>query len=434
MKQYQLSELAPESRSALCRRNPIDTAQHTAAVQEIIAEVRQRGDEALLAMAHRFDGVVLDHLMLGADSIANLASELPLEDRQAIDVAIHNIRQFHAAQRPQRVRLETQPGVLCWQEPRPIRRVGLYIPGGTAPLVSTLLMLAVPAQVAGCEEIVVVTPPQSPQVVHPAVAYALQTLGIKQLYLSGGAQAIAALAYGTASVPKVDKVFGPGNTWVTTAKSLLAGVGAIAIDMPAGPSEVLVIADHTANPKHVAADLLAQAEHGADSQVVLCCSTDAVAQAVLKATQDFLQTLPRAHYARPALAQSFVVVDADIQALINFSNEYAPEHLILNFAEAEQHLDAVRVAGSVFVGPHTPESVGDYASGTNHTLPTSQFARMYSGVNLLSFLTLVTFQQLSPEGLAQLGPTVIRLAQLETLDAHALAVQVRLAGESTADL
>jgi histidinol dehydrogenase len=431
MKIYLLKDLEEAELARLLVRNSLDAKDLVGDVEEIIKKVQTDGDTALLHYSKKFDGVDLSQIRLGKADIDLVAGQLSVSQRTALKTAYDNLWTFHQALLPKRIEVETMPGVRCWQEPRPIPSVALYVPGGTAPLPSTLLHLGVAARVAGCEKVIVLTPPRREVGLHPAIAGALQLLQIDEVYQMGGAQAIAAAAYGTATVPKVDKVFGPGNRYVTTAKTVLAGRGQVAIDLPAGPSEVLVIADSSADPTHVAVDLLAQAEHGADSQVVLCVTDEASCTAILQAVEELLQKLPRAQFARKALEQSYAVIDPSIEQLLEFSNRYAPEHLILNVADSSKYLDLINNAGSVFVGAHTPESVGDYASGTNHTLPTSGLAMAYSGVSTESFMKKVTFQQLTAEGLQLLGPTVVELAELETLDAHAWAVSLRLADLET---
>lgn len=409
----------------LMERPRIDFGAVTGVVDPIIEDVRQRGDAALIDYALRFDQARLTSVTIRPRP----ADRIPLSDdvRQAFTLAYGTIRRFHEAQMPSPLTVETLPGVVCRREPRPIGRVGLYVPGGTAVLPSSVLMLAIPAVVAGCGTIVVCTPPRPDGSVDPTVEFAASLCGVTTIVLAGGAQAIAALAYGTESVPKVDKIFGPGNQYVTTAKMRLQNSDAmVAIDMPAGPSEVLVIADATANPAHVAADLLSQAEHGADSQVVLVAVDGFDLQGLQSELASQSDQLPRKALALAALANSYAVSVTDTAAALDFSNRYAPEHLIVNTWDAETLVPGIMNAGSVFLGPHTPESVGDYASGTNHTLPTYGYARMYSGVSVDSFLKQVTFQSLTEAGLAGIGPAVITMAETEGLHAHAAAVRIRL--------
>ncbi len=414
----------------LARPALVDGASMRASTAAIIADVRERGDAAVRELGERFDGVRLENLAVSANEIAAAERELDESDIRAIDLAIGNVRRFHEAQRPATIRVETMPGVVCERISHPIDAVGLYVPAGTAPLPSAAIMLAVPAAIAGCPTRVLCTPPRSDGSADPAVLVAASRAGVEDIFKIGGAQAIAAMAYGTESVPKVCKIFGPGNAWVTCAKSLVsADVAGAAIDLPAGPSEVLVIADADASPEFVAADLLAQAEHGADSQVLLVTDSPALAQAVAKELDAQLAGLSRADIVRAALENSRLIVVADLSTAIEVSNAYAPEHLILQVERARELLPAVRNAGSVFVGEWTPESVGDYCSGTNHVLPTYGFARNYNGLGLDQFLRMMTVQELSREGLANLGDAVVSLAALEGLDAHAAAVTRRLGSD-----
>ncbi|MGI4822567.1 MAG: histidinol dehydrogenase [Janthinobacterium lividum] len=395
---------------------------------EIFDDVAQRGDEALRQYAAQLDGVpALTDLRVSPEELAAGAAQVPAELQAAIRQARQNIEKFHAAQRPAAVEaeVETMPGVRCWRRSVAVPRVGLYIPGGSAPLFSTLLMLGVPAKLAGCREIVLCTPPgRGDGRIAPAILFAAQELGLTTIIKAGGAQAVAALTAGTASVSAVDKIFGPGNRYVTAAKQLAAQRG-VAIDMPAGPSEVLVIADASANPAFVAADLLSQAEHGPDSQVVLLTDSEAILTGVVAELERQLPLLPRAEIARQALAESRAILLPDVATMLEFSNQYAPEHLILAVAEPEHLAADIYNAGSVFMGHLTPEAVGDYASGTNHTLPTGGYARAYSGVSLDSFYKKITFQQLAPAGLLALAPIVEPMAEAEGLRAHAYAVALR---------
>ena len=347
------------------------------------------------------------------------------ELKKAIRLAKQNIETFHAAQRFEGKRVETQPGVTCWQKAVAIEKVGLYIPGGTAPLFSTVLMLAVPAKIAGCKEIVLCTPPGKDGKVHPAVLFAAKVAGVNRIFKAGGVQAIAAMAYGTESVPKVYKIFGPGNQYVTAAKQLV-GLRDVAIDMPAGPSEVEVLADETANPSFVAADMLSQAEHGVDSQAILITTSRALQQAVKEEVERQLALLPRKEIAEKSLANSKLIVVRDMDEAIELTNSYAPEHLIIETADYMSVAERVINAGSVFLGSLTPESAGDYASGTNHTLPTNGYAKAYSGVSLDSFIRKITFQEIKPEGIRTIGPAIEEMAANEHLDAHKNAVTVRL--------
>lgn len=395
---------------------------------EIFDDVARRGDEALRHYAAQLDGVpALASLRVSPDELAEGAAQVPAGLQAAIRQAIRNIEKFHAAQRPAAVEaaVETMPGVRCWRRSVAVERVGLYVPGGSAPLFSTLLMLGIPARLAGCREIVLCTPPgRGEGRIAPAILFAAQELGLTTIIKAGGAQAVAALTVGTALVPAVDKIFGPGNRYVTAAKQLAAQRG-VAIDMPAGPSEVLVIADGSANPAFVAADLLSQAEHGPDSQVMLLTSSEVLLNAVVTELERQLPLLPRAETARRALTESRGLLLPDVATMLEFSNQYAPEHLILAVAAPEELAAGITNAGSVFMGHLTPEAVGDYASGTNHTLPTGGYARAYSGVSLDSFYKKITFQQLAPAGLLALAPVVETMAEAEGLRAHAHAVALR---------
>lgn len=404
-----------------------EAPQVAARVRAIFEQVRAAGDAALLALAAELDKATLPNLVVSEAEWAAAAAQVPADLQAAIRQAKANLETFHAAQREPDLVVETMPGVVCSRRAVPLQRVGLYVPGGSAPLFSTLLMLGVPARLAGCPHVVVCTPPQADGSVSPVILFVAQLLGITQVVKAGGAQAIAALTLGTASVPAVDKLFGPGNRYVTAAKQLAAAEYGVAIDLPAGPSEVLVIADASANPAFVAADLLSQAEHGPDSQVVLLSDSHVVIEQVQAEVVRQLATLPRRAVAAQALATSPAVLLPDAAAMLAFSNQYAPEHLILATDEAEALAAQVTHAGSVFLGHLTPEAVGDYASGTNHTLPTGGYARQYSGVSLDSFVRKITFQRLSAPGLQALGPVVETMAEAEGLAAHARAVTVRLA-------
>lgn len=408
----------------LCRRRMADDEVVETRVKEILNRVRCEGDDAIRSLSQEIDGVGLDALEVTQEEIAEATATIADSLRIAIGKAAHNIEVFHAAQRFEPLRVETVPGVMCEQRAVPIRRVGLYVPGGTAPLFSTVLMLAIPARVAGCSEIIMCTPTGPDGKVAPAVLYAATLCGVGRIFKVGGAQAIAAMAYGTVTIPSVDKIFGPGNRYVTKAKELLSRC--VAIDMPAGPSEVLVLADETAIPSFVASDILSQAEHGIDSQAILVCSATEIADAVLSEVAIQLEALPRKDIALKALANSRIVVLSDAADRVNFVNMYAPEHLILSTRDAWSVASQITSAGSVFVGNYTPESVGDYASGTNHTLPTSGWAHSHSGVNLDSFVRKITYQSATPEGLSLLSETVVTMARAEGLDAHANAVIERL--------
>ena len=418
----------PNTWPALQQRPAAAEAPQVAArVRAIFDQVRTGGDAALLALAAELDKAALASLLVSATEFAAAAAQVPANLQAAIRQAKANIEKFHAAQREPELRVETMPGVACSRRAVPVQRVGLYVPGGSAPLFSTLLMLGVPARLAGCPQVVVCTPPQADGSVSPVILFVAQLLGITEVVKAGGAQAVAALAMGTASVPPVDKIFGPGNRYVTAAKQLAAAEHGVAIDMPAGPSEVLVIADATANPAFVAADLLSQAEHGPDSQVLVLSDSMAVLEQVQAEVTRQLATLPRREVAAQALANSRAILLPDAASMMEFSNQYAPEHLILATDNAEALAVQVTNAGSVFLGHLTPEAVGDYASGTNHTLPTSGYARQYSGVSLDSFVKKITFQRLSAMGLQALGPAVETMAEAEGLAAHARAVTLRLA-------
>ena len=411
---------------ALCTRPSDENTVVRERVAAILDLVQMQGDEALRALSREIDGIPLTALEVSEAEFAEAEAAVGAAVKQAIETAAANIRAFHEAQRPQDVRLETQPGVRCFQRAVPIQRVGLYIPGGSAPLFSTVLMLAIPARVAGCPEIVLCTPVSKlTGRVAPEVLYAARRCGVQRVFKAGGAQAIAAMAYGTASIPKVDKIFGPGNQYVTTAKQMLGGK-TVAIDMPAGPSEVMVLADRSARPAFVAADLLSQAEHGPDSQVMLVCPDEAFARAVLDEVSRQLAALPRQDIAARALEKSRAIVFSGRETMTAFANAYGAEHLILAVERPWEIAERITAAGSVFVGPWSPESAGDYASGTNHTLPTSGWARAFSGVTLDSFLRKISFQELSREGLEALAPTITTLAEAEGLQAHANAVSIRL--------
>ena len=395
-------------------------------VEEIISEVKSKGDLALKFYAEKFDKISLNTLKIEEEEIALLADTISRAEKRALEIAFNNIHKFHSTQLVKEKRVETSIGVSCWREARPIERVGLYIPGGTAVLPSTFLMLGVPARIAGCKEIVVCTPPQPDGKLNPYIAYCATLLKITTIYQIGGAQAIAAMAYGTESVTKVNKIFGPGNQYVTQAKTLVQTHSNTAIDMPAGPSEVIVIADSTSNPIFVAADLLAQAEHGIDSQSVLLSTDPSLIEKVQIELEKQITELPRAEIARKAIENSYSILFDSIPELMEFSNNYAPEHLIISVDNPEPYGKMIVNAGSVFYGHLTPESAGDYASGTNHTLPTSAYAKAYSGVSVDSFIKKITFQQINEEGIINLGPTIELLAEIEGLQAHKNAVSVRL--------
>ncbi|MAX80496.1 MAG: histidinol dehydrogenase [Crocinitomicaceae bacterium] len=411
----------PSTWSTLAQRPVLDNSELIPRVQEILNRVKTEGDAALKVFTQQFDGTLLERLSVTVPTESNIDEEL----KAALELAKSNIETFHKSQQETVQKITTQPGVTCWRKSIPIQKVGLYIPGGSAPLFSTLLMLAIPAQIAGCEQLVLCTPLNKSGEIDPTVLYCAKMLGISTLYPVGGAQAIAAMAYGTETIPKVDKIFGPGNQYVTTAKQLVQQEGT-AIDMPAGPSEVLVIADANANPEYVAADLLSQAEHGPDSQVIFLSDSNDMSQAVVKATENQLENLPRKAIAEQALNNSKAIAFDALDTAMNFSNIYAPEHLILATDNAIELAEKVINAGSVFLGKYSCESAGDYASGTNHTLPTNGFARNYSGVSLDSFLKKVTFQEITASGLANIGPAIEQMAAAEQLFAHKNAVSIRL--------
>ncbi len=422
------SELDESARRGVLQRPAVAAdASIRADVRKIIDAVRKDGDAAVKALTLKLDGAELDQLRVSDEEIAVAESELDAEALDAIDLAIANVRRFHKPQLPQVIEVETMPGVRCQRVSHPLDAVGLYVPAGTAPLPSAAIMLAVPADIAGSPVRVMCTQPRPDGNADPAVIVAANRAGITDIYKVGGAQAIAAMAYGTETVPKVCKVFGPGNAWVTSAKTLVsADAEGAAMDLPAGPSEVLVIADEAASATFVASDLLSQAEHGTDSQVVLVTTSTALAAGVMAELEQQLARLPRADIAAAALEHSRVIVVDDLDTAIEVSNRYAPEHLILQCRQAADLLSSIRNAGSVFVGEWTPESVGDYCSGTNHVLPTYGFAQNYSGLGVDQFMRQMTIQELSRDGLQRLGGAVIRLAELEGLDAHAQAVSLRL--------
>ena len=411
----------------LTKRALADEAEEVSrTVSDIISRVRAEGDKALLDYERRFTGATLSDLKVTDREMADAETLVTENLPQAIVTAAENIARFHKAQAMKEpVRVATAPGIVCEQRALPVDRVGLYIPGGNSPLFSTVLMLAVPAKIAGCREVTLCTPPRSDGSIHPAILFAARTAGVNNIYKTGGAQAIAAMAYGTQSVPKVDKIFGPGNRFVMEAKQQVSR-NATAIDMPAGPSEVLVIADDSANPEFVAADFLSQAEHGPDSQSILLTTSPRLAEQLPEVIDRMLDSLPRCEMMKKSLNHSRIILFADDDEMMEFSNTYAPEHLILNHSRAESLCGQVRNAGSVFIGEWSPESVGDYASGTNHTLPTSGYARAYSGVNLDSFMKKITFQHLTRRGIEEIGPTVEIMAENEDLMAHKLAVTLRL--------
>lgn len=415
-----------EEWKSLIKRPSVSLKQEIAEiVSEIIRNVEKNGDKALFEYAQRFDNVSLDSLIVTLQEIEDSEYQIDESLQAAIITAAGNIRAFHAAQLAKTIEIETVPGVKCYQRALPIQSVGLYIPGGTAPLFSTVLMLAIPAQIAGCKEITLCTPCDSDGKVAPAVLFAARICGVHKIFKTGGAQAIAAMALGTESIPKVNKIFGPGNNYVTMAKQLVSTEN-VAIDMPAGPSEVLILADETADAAFIAADLLSQAEHGNDSQTILVCNSRKIAADVMAEVYLQLENLSRAEFARKSLINSRAFVFDSTDEMIDFSNCYAPEHLIISMKDYNEIAQRIESAGSVFLGNWTPESAGDYASGTNHTLPTNGWAESYSGVNLDSFTKKITFQEITPAGLENIGPIVETMAKAEGLDAHSNAVSVRL--------
>ncbi|MBB6460519.1 histidinol dehydrogenase [Flammeovirga kamogawensis] len=394
-------------------------------VTPILKTVQKDGDAALKAFSLRFDGANIDSILVSEEEFSQAEKDVDNDLKESISIAIKNVTKFHSAQKTDVLKVETMPGISCWRKSVPIQKVGLYIPGGSAPLFSTVIMIGAPALIAGCEEVFLCTPPNSEGKVHPAILYAAKKIGLTKVYKVGGAQAIAAMTFGTETIPSVSKIFGPGNQYVTAAKQLATKEG-VAIDMPAGPSEVLVWADETANPTFIAADLLSQAEHGPDSQVILVSTSEDIIQKTEAEVEKQLSVLPRKEIAAKALEHSRSFLMKDEAEALKLVNEYAAEHLILSLDNAEDVAEKIINAGSVFVGHYTPESAGDYASGTNHTLPTYGYAKNYSGVSLDSYYRKITFQKIEKEGLESLGPHVERMAAAEELDAHKNAVTVRL--------
>lgn len=414
-----------EDYAALLQRPHKDAADLASIVAGVLHDVRREGDTAVLRYEEKFDKVCLTSLAVSEEEIQEAEHLISDELKQSIRLAHANIHRFHQAQRMQPVSVETAPGVHCWQKSVAIERVGLYIPGGTAPLFSTVLMLATPAKIAGCADIVLCSPPSPQGKLHPAILYAARVAGVNRIYKCGGVQAIGAMAYGTETVPKVSKIFGPGNQFVTCAKQQVSMTD-VAIDMPAGPSEVAIVADTTCHPRYVAADMLSQAEHGMDSQSILFTDSEQVAHDVLRELEAQLESLPRKEMAMASLCNSRIVVLRDMEEAFGICNEYAPEHLILAMDSALEWTDRVVNAGSVFLGHYSCESAGDYASGTNHTLPTSGYAKAYSGVNLDSFCRKITFQHLTPQGIQSIGRAVEVMAEAESLDAHRNAMTLRM--------
>ena len=414
-----------EDYAALLQRPHKDAADLGSIVAGVLHDVRREGDTAVLRYEEKFDKVCLTSLAVSEEEIQEAEHLISDELKQSIRLAHANIHRFHQAQRMQPVSVETAPGVHCWQKSVAIERVGLYIPGGTAPLFSTVLMLATPAKIAGCVDIVLCSPPSPQGKLHPAILYAARVAGVNRIFKCGGVQAIGAMAYGTETVPKVSKIFGPGNQFVTCAKQQVSMTD-VAIDMPAGPSEVAIVADMTCHPRYVAADMLSQAEHGMDSQSILFTDSEQVAHDVLRELEVQLESLPRKEMAMASLRHSRIVVLRDMEEAFGICNEYAPEHLILAMDSALEWTDRVVNAGSVFLGHYSCESAGDYASGTNHTLPTSGYAKAYSGVNLDSFCRKITFQHLTPQGIQSIGRAVEVMAEAESLDAHRNAMTLRM--------
>ena len=417
-----------EEWTSLLTRPTYDSTLLFGSVQEVLDNVRTRGDKAIKEYTKQFDDVVLENIEVTKEEIAEAEKLVSPNLKQAIEMARRNIWKFHSEQQQELPEIQTSPGVYCWQKAIAIEKVGLYVPGGTAPLFSTVLMLGIPAQIAECNQVILCTPPNKEGKIHPAVLYAAKVAGIHRIFKIGGSQAIASMAYGTETVPKVYKIFGPGNQNVTAAKQLVS-LRDVAIDMPAGPSEVEVIADETSNPAYIAADLLSQAEHGVDSQVILLTVSDKIIDPVLEQLELQLESLPRKELARKALENSKIILLKTLEEAVEITNEYAPEHLIISTRFYMGVAANIINAGSVFLGNYTPESAGDYASGTNHTLPTNGYAKAYNGVNLDSFIRKVTFQQITQEGLTNLSNAIILMAESEELQAHSNAVKIRLTEE-----
>lgn len=416
---------SPETWPELTQRPQLELEFLESSVRNVLNRVKKSGDDALRELTLQYDKVQLDVIRVSQSEITEAEKSLSAELKDAIRTAASNIERFHAAQKRDVLKVETAPGVTCWRKGVAIDKVGIYIPGGSAPLFSTVLMLGVPARLAGCREVVLCSPPDKSGKINAAILFAAQLVGVTKIFKVGGAQAIAAMAFGTQSIPKVYKIFGPGNQYVTKAKQLVMEEG-LAIDMPAGPSEVLIIADETADASFVAADLLSQAEHGEDSQVILVVNNESGLPAIQKELESQLRALPRKAIAEKALANSRVIILSDQQKATDFINEYAPEHLIINTRNASAFAETIINAGSVFIGNYSPEAIGDYASGTNHTLPTNGFAKAFAGVSLESFMKYITFQQLSEDGIRNLGPVVERMAEAEQLEAHKNAITIRL--------
>ncbi|MGY5351417.1 histidinol dehydrogenase [Wenyingzhuangia sp. IMCC45533] len=418
---------APSEWEKILERPAKEAVSLTATVKGVFDDIKLKGDKAVKIYTEKFDGVLLDAIRVSEKEINTEVLRVSPAMKQAIEVAVQNIEKFHQSQVIEKKVISTTDGVDCWQEMKPIEKVGLYIPGGSAPLFSTILMLGIPAKIAGASKIILCTPPDKEGHLHPAILYAAQRVGITDIYKVGGIQAVAAMTYGTETIPQVYKIFGPGNQYVTAAKQFALSQG-VAIDMPAGPSEVMVVADKNANPIYIVADLLSQAEHGADSQVIFVADSKELIAQVKEELALQLNILPRKELATKAIENSSAILIEDIKTQIELINEYAPEHLILNVLEEDEYLANIVNAGSVFIGPHTPESAGDYASGTNHTLPTNGYAKMYSGVNLDAFTKKITYQKISEQGLKNIGPAIELMAEAEGLQAHKNAVTFRLKG------
>ncbi|SKC53022.1 histidinol dehydrogenase [Ohtaekwangia koreensis] len=414
-----------ETWTELSKRPQLELEFLDSSVRNVLNRVKKSGDDALRELTLQYDKVSIQALRVSEEELADAEKTLSPSLKEAIRTAAANIEKFHAAQKRDVLKVETTPGVICWRKGVAIDKVGIYIPGGSAPLFSTVLMLGVPAKLAGCKEVILCSPPDQSGKINAAILFAAKLVGVTKIFKAGGAQAIAAMAFGTQSIPKVHKIFGPGNQYVTKAKQLVMEEG-LAIDMPAGPSEVLVMADETAEASFIAADLLSQAEHGEDSQVMLVLNNETLVSSVQNEIAKQLEVLPRKAIAEKSLANSRVVILNDQKTALDFINEYAPEHLILNIKNADAVAAEVINAGSVFIGNYSPEAIGDYASGTNHTLPTNGFAKAFAGVSLESFLKYITFQQLSEEGIKKLGPVVEEMAEAEQLIGHKRAVSVRL--------
>lgn len=416
---------SPDQWNDLAKRQTVATADLNETVKSIFNDIQKNGSSAVKKYTNYFDGISIENVAVSTAEIEKAVTEIPSDLKNAIQIASDNIKRFHQSQKEIPTKIETTSGVFCWRESRAIDTIGIYIPGGTAPLFSTVLMLAIPAKIAGCKNIILCSPPDKTGNINPAILYAAQLTGVTQIYKVGGIQAIAAMTLGTDEIPKVDKLFGPGNQYVTAAKQYAQQLG-MAIDLPAGPSELLVIADDTCDPEFVASDLLSQAEHGGDSQVILVTNSEEIVAKVTAAIETQKALLPRQSVVEKALENSRAIVFDSIQTGIKFSNFYAPEHLILAIEDAENKIYSIENAGSVFIGNYSCESAGDYASGTNHTLPTNGYAKNYSGVSLDSFVKKITFQKLTSKGIQNLGPTIELMAAAEQLDAHKNAVSIRL--------